>query len=297
MSNNLLTAGFCLLISLGLSGCSQSRLFLVNTLARLENFQVADNLEYGPESANRLTIYSPESPDQTRPTIIFFYGGCWGGCLTLGREHYVFVAEALTTQGYNVVIPDYRRYPEVGISEIMKDAVAAVEWVSANIHHHQGHPNQIVLMGHSAGAHIAALLTFDERYLSQATYRNIRGFIGLAGPYDFLPFTEDYQKQVFGPVSNYPNTQPVNFVDGNEPPALLLQGQNDTTVKIKNIKSLTRKVKMAGGQVNSYYYDDLDHTDLLGALSKPLRNSQPVLTDIIQFVKNTSFAQLSAPIP
>jgi acetyl esterase/lipase len=206
----------------------------------------------------------------------------------LDRENYAFVAEALTSQGFNVVIPDYRLYPDVGISEIMDDARHAVEWVNNNIHIYHGDSSQIILMGHSAGAHIAALLTLDERYLSPSTYQNIRGFIGLAGPYDFLPLTEDYQKKVFGPEANYANTQPVNFVDGSEPPIMLLYGKQDTTVKIKNIKSLSQKIKGAGGQVITHYYSGLDHTGLIGSLSIPLRNGRTVLSDIIQFSKNVS---------
>lgn len=297
MVNKLLAASLFIILLFCLQACSSSGLFIVNHLAKLENYQVNDAVQYGPEPENRLTVYRPESVNNERATIIFFYGGCWGGCLTLDRTNYTFVAEALTDQGFNVVIPDYRLYPEVGISEIMDDASRAVEWVYNNIHNYQGDPEQILLMGHSAGAHIAALLTFDERYLSLATYQSIRGLIGLAGPYDFLPLTEDYEKEVFGPESNYANTQPVNFVDGTESPVLLLYGQDDTAVRLKNIKSLTQKIKDSGGQVIAHYYEGIDHRGLIGSLSIPLRSGQPVLTDIIKFATDASTNKLLPAIP
>jgi acetyl esterase/lipase len=139
-------------------------------------------------------------------------------------------------------------------------------------------------MGHSAGAHLAALLTLDESYLSLQTRQSIRGFIGLAGPYDFLPLTKPYQYALFAPQESYPKSQPINFVDGTEPPLLLLYGKDDSTVKPRNIINLAAKVQQQGGRVTTQYYDDIDHIEILAALSIPLRSSQSVLDDINQFI-------------
>jgi acetyl esterase/lipase len=272
------------LILLLLTACSNPGLLVANSLAQLGDYTVVENIAYGKQPLNRLSIYLPEPKHKNPATIIFFYGGCWGGCETLNKEHYLFVAQALTANGFNVVIPDYRRHPEVKFASIMDDATRTVEWVKTHIDVYGGDPNKLFLMGHSAGAHIAAMLTFNEKYLSPETYRHIKGFIGMAGPYDFLPFTDDYQKIVFSPVQNYPNTQPVNFVDGTEPPLLLLYGNDDDIVKPINIESLTRTVKQKGGCVEPHRYDSLDHTGLLGTLSIPLQGQEKVLDDILRFV-------------
>jgi acetyl esterase/lipase len=269
---------------LTVSACNNPGLFFANSLARFDNYTVTENIAYGKHELNRLSVYLPENKQSHPATIIFFYGGCWGGCETLNKEQYLFVAQALTAKGFNVVIPDYRRHPEVKLDGIMRDATQSVEWVKAHIADYSGDPKRLFLMGHSAGAHIAAMLTLNEKHLTPSTYRNIKGFMGLAGPYDFLPFTDDYQKIVFGPVENYPNTQPVNFVDGTEPPLLLLYGNDDDMVKPINIESLNRTVKQKGGCVESHRYDGLDHTDLLGALSIPLQVQQPVMNDLVDFV-------------
>ncbi len=266
------------------SGCSNPGLIFANSLARFDDYTAIENIPYDKHELNRLSVYLPEHKQPQPVTIIFFYGGCWGGCETLNKEHYLFVAQALTAKGFNVVIPDYRRHPEVKFDDIMRDATRAVEWVKAHIAEYGGDPDKLFLMGHSAGAHIAAMLTLNEKYLAPDTYRSIKGFIGLAGPYDFLPFTDAYQKIVFGPVENYPNTQPVVFVDGTEPPLLLLYGNDDDTVKPVNIESLSRTVKLKGGCVESHRYDGLNHADLLGALSIPLQAQEPVLNDIVDFV-------------
>ncbi len=279
----LALTGIGLILLMTGTACNHPGLVVVNSLASFDNYTAVENIAYGQHPLNRLSLYLPEN--KSKATIIFFYGGCWGGCETLNKEEYLFVAQALTAKGFTVVIPDYRRHPEVKFAVIMHDAAYAVQWVKDHIADYGGDPKQLFLMGHSAGAHIAAMLTLDESYLTPETYHAIKGFIGLAGPYDFLPFTDAYQKVVFGPKENYPKTQPVNFVDGTEPPLLLLYGNDDDTVKQVNIESLTQIVKRKGGCVKSYRYDNLGHAALLGALSIPLRAQETVLDNIVDFVK------------
>lgn len=277
-----------LLFCLSLMGCTQSSLFLVNGLARFEDYTVVKDINYGSTEFNRLDIYIPQNTEEkpliNMPVIVFFYGGCWGGCYTGFKEDYLFVAQALTSQGYIAVLADYRRYPEVKFPEIIGDAKQATEWVRKNIENYAGNSNSIFLMGHSAGAHLAAMLTLDETYLSMETRQATRGFIGLSGPYDFLPFTEPYQRDVFGPEDTYPQSQPINFVDGAEAPLLLLYGNDDETVRPRNIVNLAEKVQQLGGRVETRYYDDIDHVGILGSLSIPLRNRKPVLDDINRFI-------------
>ena len=273
-----------------LSGCTESGLFLVNRLASLSDYSSSENIPYGHDPLQSLSVYSPEPlpPRQvkTRPsTIIFFYGGCWGGCQTRNKEAFLFVAEAITSRGHLAVLVDYRRHPAVKFPEIIDDVRRAVEWVHLNIAQYGGDPQRLFLMGHSAGAHLGAMLTLDETYLTPSTYQGIRGFIGLAGPYDFLPFTEPYQKIVFGPETRYAASQPINFVDGTEPPLLLLYGNDDTTVKPQNLINLAQKVRDRGGMVTTHVYEGIDHADLLAAFSIPLRSTTPIYEDIFQFVK------------
>ena len=268
-------------------GCTTTGLWLVNGIAgSLGDFKVYKNIAYGPDALHRLDIYAPHrrQGNTTLPVIIFFYGGCWGGCSLRSKEHYQFVAEAFTAKGFITVISDYRHYPAVRFPEIIDDARRTVEWVKAHIAEYDGNDNRLFLMGHSAGAHLAALLVFNKQYLQTDTYKSLKGFIGLAGPYDFLPLTEAYQKALFAPPSNYAATQPVNFVQGNEAPALLLYGNNDETIKPRNIINLSAKIRAAGGQVTSCFYDDINHSGILAALSIPFRSHEPIYNDIILFL-------------
>lgn len=273
-----------------ITSCSSTAVAIVNTLAKTDGYRLYDGIAYGPAALNTLDVYVPvkESNDSSQPndTIVFFYGGCWGGCQTLEKHAYRFVAETLSKRGYNVVIPNYRRYPSVRFPDIIADAAASVEWVRAHIADYQGKPDRIILMGHSAGAHLAAMLTLNKAYLATNTHAVIKGFIGMAGPYDFLPFTKDYEHAVFAPPKAYPESQPINFVDGTEPPLLLLYGKDDDTVKPRNIASLKQRVLEKNGTITTREYDGIGHVGLIAALSIPLRNRRPVLKDILWFLRS-----------
>ncbi|MEP5765186.1 MAG: alpha/beta hydrolase [Halieaceae bacterium] len=286
-----------LLCALLLGACTDVSLTALNSLARLGDYQLVSDLSYGPDPLNRLDIYIPDympgyMPDkagaQIAPTIVFFYGGCWGGCQTWPKEDYRFVAEALTSAGFVAVLADYRLHPQVKFPEIMEDAAGAVNWVAQHIGDYGGDEQRIYLMGHSAGAQMAAMLTLNADYLAEDVYRQLAGFIGLAGPYDFLPLTKPYQKTVFGPESNYPASQPILFVDGTEPPLLLLYGDEDTVVKAHNLVNLAARVNSLKGQVETRRYPGVDHSSIVAALSSPLRDRYPVLNDISIFVRATA---------
>ncbi len=263
-------------------------LLLANTLAELDNYRLINNIRYGRFDNNNLDIYVPEKTlhdKKQKAVVVFFYGGCWGACMSYTRKDYAFVAQAFTSLGYSVVIPDYRHYPEHMFADIMTDAVNATTWVHNNIAKFSGdNTTRIILVGHSSGAHMAALLTLDKSRLPAEVRSSIAGFIGLAGPYDFLPFTEDYQPALFGPEKNYPASQPVNYVSGHDAPMLLLYGNDDSRVKPINIESLTRIAQQAGDDVESHRYNGIDHPGILAALSRPLRDNKPVMADIARFM-------------
>ena len=261
----------------------------INALAIVPSKRLHKNLAYDNYPETKLDVYLPKtvgagSDTVKAPVIVFFYGGCWGACLKFYKSDYRFVAESLAKEGYIVVLPDYRYHPNVKFPAIMADATAAVEWVSDNIEQYGGDPEQLFLAGHSAGAQMTALLTLNEDYLPPKIHRHIKGFIGLAGPYDFLPFDQAYQLTLFGPEENYPISQPINYVDGNEPPLLLLYGNDDSVVFPRNIENLSKKVMQLGGEVEVHRYDGIDHPGVVGALSRPMRNRQPVFTDILNFL-------------
>jgi acetyl esterase/lipase len=219
------------------------------------------------------------------PVVVFFYGGSWRNG---ERGWYRFVGRRLSEAGLVVVIPDYRGYPDTHFPGFMEDAAAAVAWVAARASEHGGDPTRIFLMGHSAGAHIAALLATDPRHLEAAGLSRapIAGVIGLSGPYDFLPITSRRLLDVFPDPAAWPDSQPVNFVDAQTPPMLLIHGGDDRTVGAYNSERLARRLADLGVPVQLHIFPGHGHAATLVALSS-LRDAPPVLETLLRFVAAT----------
>ena len=230
-----------------------------------------------------LDVYRPAGPSAAAgaPVVVFFYGGSW----TSGkREYYRFVGQALAQRGVLVLIPDYRKAPAHPFPAFMADGAAAVAWARANAARHGGDAGRVFLMGHSAGAQIAALLATDARHLAVHGMRpsELAGVIGLAGPYDFLPLTDPKVKQALGPSEGWPSTQPINFVDGDEPPFLLIQGDADKRVDPGNATRLAARLRAHAGAVTVKVVPDVGHVGLLnGFYSARL---SPVLEESVAWI-------------
>lgn len=255
---------------------------LLNAVAPRAGVRVLAGLRYGPGPRHLADAYLPAGGGGRAPVVVFFYGGSWAGG---ERGWYRFVAAALAAQGVLAVVPDYRVYPQVRFPAFLEDAAAAVAHVRAAAPRFGGDPARMVLMGHSAGAHIAAMLALQPGWLAAAP----AGVIGLAGPYDFLPLETPLLQGVFGPEAQWPQTQPVNFASGSAPPMLLLSGGLDRTVLPRNTLRLAQRLRAAGAPVRARIYPLLEHTLLLGALARPLRAplawlGAPVLRDCLAFI-------------
>lgn len=243
--------------------------------------QVAEGLAYGEGDRRALDIYAPADANAANlPVVVFFYGGSWNSGT---REGYDFAGRALAAQGNIVVVPDYRLVPEVRFPGFVEDGAAAVAWVRRNISDYGGDPDRIVLMGHSAGAQIGAMLALDPQWLGEGRTA-IRGFVGLAGPYDFAPLDTDASIAAFGEWPRVAETQPITYADAAAPPALLLTGAEDTVVKPRNSKALSAALVSAGVEAGMTTYPGVDHIDILIALSRPLRGRAPVLEDTSRFI-------------
>lgn len=257
----------------------------LNALIPDEGYRLNSGVPYGDLARQKLDVYVPRDGKSARPVVVFFYGGSWDSG---ERADYKFVAEALTATGFVVVIPDYRVYPEVLFPQFMLDPAKAASWVKSHVAQYGGDPHHIFLAGHSAGAHIAAMLTLDAEYLLTEKLKpeDFSGMIGLAGPYDFLPLKSARLRTIFGDSENQQKAQPINFVDGKNPPMLLLVGEKDGTVWPRNTYHLAAKIRAEGGPVQVIEYPNWGHIDMVAKLAKPFRGDGEMLKSIADFVHN-----------
>jgi acetyl esterase/lipase len=170
----------------------------------------------------------------------------------------------------------------------LEDNAKAVRWVKDHAAEFGGDPSKLFLVGHSAGAYNAVMLSLDRRWLAAVGMdprRDLRGTVGLAGPYDFLPLRSDELKAIFGPVNTRPATQPINYVDGQGPPLFLATDDGDKVVDPGNTTRLAAKIRADGGSVETRTYRGLSHALLLGVVAAPLRFLAPVLKDLTAFIE------------
>ena len=245
---------------------------------------VASNIAYGPDPRQTLDIYAPRARPASVPVVVFFYGGSWNSG---SRQDYTFVGRALASLGYVTVVADYRLVPEVVFPAFLEDGAQAVRWVTDNIRGYGGDPRRLALAGHSAGAYNAAMLALDQRYLRQAGVDpgSVKAFVGLAGPYDFFPWTSSAAVAAFGTWPDPAQTQPVSFARGSAPAIYLATGAKDTVVKPQNMTALAARLRAKGACVTERTYPDLDHVGILLSISRLLREKAPVLDDIGVFLK------------
>ena len=183
---------------------------VLNATAPQSGFDVQRSVSYGNDRRHRFDLYRPHALPSV-PVIVFFYGGRWESG---EKELYFFLASALARRGIAVAVPDYRVYPEVRFPTFLEDAARAVRFILDNATHLGIDRRRIFVMGHSAGAHIAAMLRLDARWLDAVKLdprRDLAGMIGLAGPYDFLPLNDETLEAIFGD-GDLAHTQPINFV-------------------------------------------------------------------------------------
>ncbi len=274
-----------------------SPLDVLNAIGGLGSHGETRALAYGPDPRHRLDVYTPpRGQPALAPVVMFFYGGGWAE----GDRHlYRFLGAAMARRGFVTVIPDYRVYPQVRFPAFLEDAARAVHWVRAEAGAFGGDPARLVLMGHSAGAHLAAMLALDRQWLGAyglVPGRDLRGMVGLAGPYDFLPLRTAVLQAIFGPERLWPLSQPIRFVDGGAPPAFLATGRVDGVVDPGNSVRLAERINTAGGRAQLRLYSRVGHATLLGAFSPVLRPLAPAARDVARFISDVTGAR-AAPAP
>ena len=246
--------------------------------------RVAQGLAYGDDPRQRFDLHAPEGPGTgLLPTLVFFYGGGWDSGT---RSVYAWAAQALAARGFVVAVPDYRLVPEVLFPAFIEDAAAATAAVAAAVGDHGGDPGRLGVIGHSAGAHLAMMITLDRRYMAAVERPDlIRAAAGLAGPYDFLPFDVPASVNAFGRTPDPTLTQPVTFARADAPPLWLGHGTADTVVHDDDTMILNDRMQALGGRSEAHLYPGLDHADLIATFSPLFRKKAPVLDDVSGFFR------------
>jgi acetyl esterase/lipase len=243
--------------------------------------RVAEGVVFDAKTGLKLDVWAPEKP--TGSVLIFYYGGGWTGGT---RQGYEFVGKAFAAKGFTVVIPDYRKVPQIRFPIFVEDGAAAIKWTRDNIAKYGGDPARITLSGHSAGGHIAMMLTLDSHFLAALDVdpKIVRATVGMSGPYDFYPFDSTRSINAMYKWPRPQETQPIHFASKAAPPIMVMTGTADDTVKPRNAILLSHRLSELGTVVKFKAYEGLGHEDVAMSLSKVFRSKAPVLNDASAFL-------------
>lgn len=279
-----LLKSFLVLIVGVFSLCGCAKVDLLNALVPTSGYKVVKDIVYNDGDRGKLDVYVPDHLAKGHPVMVFSYGGSWKQG---SKDDYLFVGQAFASRGIIAVIADYRLYPEVSFPEFMKDTAAAFVWTHKHIREYGGNPNNLFAAGHSAGAYNAVMLTLNRDYLKVAGGRTawIKGVIGIAGPYDFLPLTDPTLIEIFGGRDRV-TTQPITYVRHHVPPMLLVTGDEDEDVLPRNTYNLAEKLTSFGNQVTVKTYSGVAHIGIALALADGFHSKAPVLEDSVKFIES-----------
>lgn len=259
---------------------------ILNALQPRQGWTLDADIAYRTGPRGKLDVYAPAvRSDTPAPIAVFFYGGSWQSG---SREIYRFVGASLAAQGIVTVIPDYGVYPQTRYPDFLQDGAKAVRFARDNAERWHADPRRLVVMGHSAGAYIAAMLAFDKRWLAETDLDpavDIAGLAGLAGPYDFLPIVDPVLQKIFGGADRI-DTQPIRYVTHGAPPSLLVAPRKDHLVSPGNTSRLAAHIRGHRGKVREIHLSRVGHLSMVGAFAPALRFLAPVLDEVTRFVRN-----------
>ncbi len=203
------------------------------------------NLHYGREAGQVLDIFLPK--EGFRGTqVVFLHGGGWRSG---SKDEYAYLGAAMAAYGITCAVVGYRLYPEVRYPLFVEDVAHAVSWLRRDGLRYGFADAPIYLMGHSAGAHIACLMALDERYraLAMLDETSVAGVIGLSGVYRFRPETSPVYSDIFSSAEpGFESVKPINYVGDKKVPILMLHGDKDGVIGIKNAQQMLQAAASVG---------------------------------------------------
>jgi acetyl esterase/lipase len=280
-----------LIAALALSACTGPQ--LLNTLATGTERpgEIVTDIQYGDDSRQVLDLYRPRG-DGPFPVLVFVHGGSWQ---TGDKGPYAFAGRRFAEEGYLTAVISYRLVPDVRYPAFVEDTAAAIAKTRAIAADYQGDPERMFLVGHSAGAYNVVQAALADGFLAPVglSAGDIGAVAGLSGPYDFLPLDPGAAQAAFGGAPDLPATQPINHVDADDPPVLLITGDADTVVRPRNSRVLAEAMRAAGGTAELRVYEGAGHNLPLIAIARPGRGD--TVADVTQFFARFGGSGSAAP--
>lgn len=279
-----------------------SSLALAQNKAPEDPFIKVPNIRYAEHKGvdprlNMLDVYMPRKGSNS-PVVVFLHGGAWefGDKVNVQAKPDYF-----TSRGYIFISVNYRLSPAVKHPVHVQDVADAIVWIHDNIRHYSGDGDNIFLIGHSAGAHLAALVSTDEEFIVNAkgSLDMIKATVLLDGAGYDIPLLmkdakgklRDWYLESFGTrESDWKKASPVTYIQpGKKYPKFLIIHAGERAQSQAAAEHLARKLKEADAEVNVLHYPKESHLSINRSIGKD--DNKPTV-EILRFL-----LKITSPFP
>lgn len=243
----------------------------------------------GHLTGQKLNVFSPGRNYLARDVLIFIHGGNWNSG---NRSLYNFFGTRMARKGITTVIIDYPLSPKATYKQMALVSAASVKWVHENIAAYGGNPEKIFISGHSAGGHLAALISVDDKYFDSLKVVNpIKGTILIdAAGLDMYSYLADesfdaghtYMQTFTNDPMTWKNASPVYYLKNPMPAFLVYQGQKTyASIKQANATFMSKLLPLAPATP----YHILKGRKHIAMITQFFKTWNPRYKEIIAFMK------------
>jgi acetyl esterase/lipase len=274
---------FTVAMPLSVRAADTTAVRVVRDIAYLPDTSYADNKD-------KLDLYLPEGRTNV-PVIVSYYGGA---LMNGDKKQQTFIGQRFAAAGFATAVVNYRLSPAVRHPAHVQDAAASFAWVKRNIAKYGGNPDQVFVIGHSAGAYLVALLATDERYVAahKLSLRDIRGAVPVSAFYwvERTGVAPDRDKSVWGTdKAVWADASPAHHLRKDAPPMLILYADGDDEWRRQQNVEMAQVLQAAGSKtVEIAQIAARTHNTIWSKVSEP---NDETAEKIIQFVRTNTTAR------
>ena len=238
--------------------------YALNRLTPKQSYSLQANVAYGLKARQRLDLYRSVKLRDSQPLLVFVHGGAW---MHGDKKEYAFIGEAFAKEGFNVAVINYHLAPEHIFPSSIDDLTLALNYLNQSQQKLHISAENIVLMGHSAGAfNVMSALYHPQPYVLQSR-SSIRAIIGLAGPYHFDYKGDPLCADAFDQTVPSQQVMPYYFLEQNSIKHYLFTADQDNIVGLSNSTDLNEKLLSLGNHSQVIQIPRVGHITMIGSVS------------------------------
>ena len=256
--------------------------YSINYLTPKDTFEKEEHLAYGLKARNRLDLYRTKNPKKQKPLIVFVHGGSWQHG---NKRDYLFIGETFAREGFDVAVINYQLAPEQIFPAFVDDLAQAIHYLNQNQAKLNISTENIILMGHSAGAFNVMSVVYSP-YAQNFKYTDkIKAIVGMAGPYHFDYKDDPLSEHAFDHKISYQQVMPYYFIEPNHIKHYLLVAEQDQVVERKNALDLDIALRQKGNHSHIAVIPKTGHITIVATLASLMSHYFKTKRTILHFLE------------